>query len=424
LTVVFATGVINAVNLSDGLDGLAAGTMLMSFAVIAFLAIEANGMDIAVIALAVAGGIAGFLWFNTHPAVVFMGDTGSQFLGLMAVTLGIILTQHTNQALNPALPLLLLGLPILDTLTVMVRRIRAGRSPFSPDKTHIHHRLMEHGFTHAEAVGIIYLLQGAFLGSALVFRYSGDLQVMSLYGSISGSILWFLYWAAKNQWQFRVAATDGNRRRGAAIWRKPWLFQFCRHYINIALVLFLGCQIYCLLEQLTSLWLVNFFVLSGCFLVFLLLPGKWQDYWVRFSVYLSALFPNVMGQEFPEKAIHWHGWMDVFMLLLFAVVSIAIRITRKSKFRMTTQDVLVVLFVLTAMLLSDVVYIEHLTIRLLCLVYASEYLLHRNVYPFRWFRYTAAGLGILILTMLLVLNPKYTEKGLDYTIMPVHMFSN
>jgi len=192
LTVIFVIGVTNAVNLSDGLDGLAAGIMLMTFSAIAFLSIDGGGLNVAVMALAVAGGIVGFLWFNTHPAVVFMGDTGSQFIGFMAVFLAIYLTQNVNQTLNPALPLLLLGLPILDTLSVMVRRLRAGRSPFSPDKTHIHHRLMQYGFSHAEAVGSIYLIQGLYLASALKFRYSSDLLVIGTYLTISATLLLFL----------------------------------------------------------------------------------------------------------------------------------------------------------------------------------------------------------------------------------------
>ncbi len=399
LTVFFAIGVINAVNLSDGLDGLAAGIMLMTFAAIAFLAINVDGLAVAAIALAVAGGIAGFLWFNTHPAVVFMGDTGSQFLGFMAAFLAVYLTQDINQALNPALPLLLLGLPILDTLTVMVRRIRAGRSPFSPDKTHIHHRLMEYGFTHAEAVGLIYLLQSLFLASALVFRYASDFVVIGTYLIISASILLFFYWAAETHWRFRDKANSSDRRRGGTIWRSDKLFQFCRHYINASLAIFLVTQLYCLIDRVAALANETYLLMLCGLLMFFLLPRSFQDIWVRFSVYIAAIFANVMGHEFPEMEIHTHWLVDLFLLALIAIVSIAIRVTRKSKFRVTTQDVLVVLFVIAAILLIDMKFIEHVTFRLLCLVYALEYLLHRDAYKFRLARYTAAVSGILIMAV-------------------------
>src|SRR4030067_831323 len=88
-----------------------------------------------------AGAIFGFLRFNTYPATVFMGDTGSQLLGFLAVTLSLGITQRSTP-LSPFLPLLLLGFPVLDTLTVMSERLLAGRSPFHPDKNHFHHKLM------------------------------------------------------------------------------------------------------------------------------------------------------------------------------------------------------------------------------------------------------------------------------------------
>lgn len=396
LTVFFVIGVTNAVNLSDGLDGLAAGTMLMTFAAIAYLAIDGHGIVVAVMALAVAGGIVGFLWFNTHPAIVFMGDTGSQFLGFMAVFLTIYLTQEVNKALNPALPLLLLGLPILDTLSVMVRRIRAGRSPFSPDKTHIHHRLMQYGFSHGEAVGSIYLLQSVFLAFALVFRYSSDVIVIGIYLTFSAIILFFFYWAGENQWQLHRVIEGGDRRRSRLL-RSDRLFQFCRHYINFALAVFLLTQLFCLTDRIKGMTNEVYLLAIGLFALFVILPRYGQDIWVRFSIYIAAIFASVMGQEFPEMTVQTHWVMDLFLFMLIVVVSIAVRITRKTKFRVTTQDILVVLFIIASILLIDLDGIKHVTFRLFCLVYALEYLLHRDIYKFRLSRYLAAVTGIIIM---------------------------
>ncbi len=400
LTIVFVIGVINAVNMSDGLDGLAAGIMLLSFSAIIYLALEANGNGThgAIVALAVVGGIIGFLWYNTHPAVVFMGDTGSQFIGFMAAFLSILLTQKINPALNPALPLLLLGLPILDTLTVMVRRIRAGQSPFVADKTHIHHKFMEHGFTHAESVGCIYLLQGIFLTSAFVFRYSSDLLVISVYLAISSGILFSFYLASKTGWKLHKADIQAERR-GPVIWRRNWVFQFCRHYINTALGVFILSQFYCLRERIFELSLEVYLAIFIGFVAFLLLPRKFQNVWVRFSLYISAIFANVMGESFPEMVVHTHWVVDVFLMLLIAVVTIAIRVTRKNKFRLTTQDMLVVLFVFGGILLIDIQYVEHMTLRLFCIVYALEYLLHREIYKFRLTCYSSALSGLLIMAL-------------------------
>jgi len=396
LTVVFVIGVTNAVNLSDGLDGLAAGIMLMTFSSIAFLAIDAGGVETAIIAIAVAGGIVGFLWFNTHPAIVFMGDTGSQFIGFMAVFLTIYLTQEVNLALNPALPLLLLGVPILDTLSVMVRRIRAGKSPFTPDKMHIHHILMKHGFSHAEAVGSIYLIQGFFLASALIFRYSSDFVVIGVYLAISLTILLFFYWTAKTQWCLH-RRVEGSDRRGFEWLRNEKLFQFCRHYINGALALFLVTQLVCLTDRILNMTNETYLAILLGVLIFFLLPRYVQDVWVRLSVYIAAIFSSVMGNEFPEMVIHTHWIIDAFLFSLITVVSIAIRITRNTKFRITTQDILVVLFIIASILLIDLGWIEHVTFRLFCLVYALEYLLHRDIYTFRLSRYFATISGLVII---------------------------
>lgn len=398
LTVIFVIGVTNAVNLSDGLDGLAAGIMLMTFAAIAFLAIDVEGISVAIVALAVAGGIVGFLWFNAYPAIVFMGDTGSQYIGFMAVFLAVYLTQSVNQTLNPALPLLLLGLPILDTLSVIVRRISAGKSPFAADKRHIHHRLMEFGFSHAEAVGSIYLIQGIFLASALAFRHASDFLVIGTYLTISASILLFFYWAEESEWCLHKTRKD-NDRRGLRMFRNDKLFQFCRHYINFSLAFFLFTQLYFLLDRIKELSIQVYLMMACLVMLYFFLPKVVQDIWVRFSIYIAAIFTSVMGQKFPEMLIHNHWLVDFFLFVLILVVSVAIRITRKTKFRTTTQDVLVVMFVIATIFLIDIKLVEHVTFRLFCLVYALEYLIHREIYKFRLSRYIATVSGIIIFTV-------------------------
>jgi len=135
VTVFAIVGVTNAINLADGLDGLAGGISLLIFLFISYLAYQVGNMAVTVIALSLAGTLFGFLRFNTFPASLFMGDTGSMLLGFSAAALSIMLTQGSTP-LSPLLPLILLGFPILDTLAVMAQRISEGRSPFSADKQH------------------------------------------------------------------------------------------------------------------------------------------------------------------------------------------------------------------------------------------------------------------------------------------------
>ena len=166
LTFIVIVGITNAINLSDGLDGLAGGISLLSFLCIGYLAYSAGNFSIALLSAATVGAIFGFLRFNTYPATVFMGDAGSQLLGFMAITFSLKLTQG-NAPLSPILPLLLLGFPVLDTITVMFERVTNGKSPFVADKNHLHHKLMRLDLFHTEAVLSIYVLQAFLVTSPL-----------------------------------------------------------------------------------------------------------------------------------------------------------------------------------------------------------------------------------------------------------------
>jgi UDP-GlcNAc:undecaprenyl-phosphate GlcNAc-1-phosphate transferase len=166
LTVVVIVGVTNAINLADGLDGLAGGICILSFCCTGYIGYLGGDTVIALLSVALVGSIFGFLKYNTFPASVFMGDTGSQFLGFSLVVTTIALTQR-GTGLSPVLPIIIFGFPVLDTAVVMLERIGAGKSPFKADKNHFHHKLIRIGLSHTEAVFIIYLLQALLVVSAL-----------------------------------------------------------------------------------------------------------------------------------------------------------------------------------------------------------------------------------------------------------------
>jgi UDP-GlcNAc:undecaprenyl-phosphate GlcNAc-1-phosphate transferase len=184
LSLVAIVGVTNAINLSDGLDGLAGGISLLGFCCIAYIAYLAGENAVIILSLSMAGAIFGFLRFNTYPASLFMGDTGSQLLGFSAIVLAIKITQG-NTAFSPVLPLFILGFPVLDTLTVMAERIRVGRSPFSADTNHFHHRLVRFGLYHTEAVFTIYVIQAVMIVSAVLFKYYSDWELIASYTVLS-----------------------------------------------------------------------------------------------------------------------------------------------------------------------------------------------------------------------------------------------
>ena len=201
LTLLAIVGVTNAINLSDGLDGLAGGISMMIFICLGFVAFQ-NGMTaIALLAVAMIGAIFGFLRFNTHPAIVFMGDAGSQLLGFLAVCMTLYVSQ-SSETVSRTFPLLLLGFPILDTLTVMSERMFKGVSPFKADKNHFHHKLMRLGMNHAESVVTIYLLQFALVMSAFVLRFYSEWTLLLIYLVFCAIVLSGFFWADRKEWQF------------------------------------------------------------------------------------------------------------------------------------------------------------------------------------------------------------------------------
>ncbi len=200
LTLVAIVGVTNAINLADGLDGLAGGISLLIFCALGYLAYLEGDSSVGFICLALGGAIFGFLKFNTFPATVFMGDTGSQFLGFSAITLSLYLTQG-NTALSPLVPLLLLGMPVIDTLFVFLSRLSNGKSPFAADRNHFHHRLMRLGLHHSESVLVIYILQAALIISAFVFRFYSDLFLLAGYLTFSVVVLYILTHTADIGWR-------------------------------------------------------------------------------------------------------------------------------------------------------------------------------------------------------------------------------
>ncbi len=209
LTALFLLAITNAINLSDGLDGLAGGTTFLCCVAIALLSFGTELAFVSTMAVVVMGALLGFLRYNSFPAQVFMGDGGSQFLGFTVGVLAVLLTQDEALPYSAALPLLLFGLPILDTLTVMAIRLREGRSPFSADRKHLHHRLIGLGFEHFESVGVIYLLQGALFLLAWQLRYHSDLVIVAVFLGFAATLLLTLF----------AAEHRGRRWRGLGNFR-------------------------------------------------------------------------------------------------------------------------------------------------------------------------------------------------------------
>ena len=162
LTVLWVLLITNAFNLIDGLDGLAAGSALFSTMVLFVLSLMARDSMVTFLTIALAGATLGFLRFNFHPATIFLGDSGSLFIGFVLAALALAGSQKASTMVAVAIPVVSLGLPILDVMLAVTRRLVAGKPLFSADKHHIHHKLMKLGLSQREAVLILYAVTAAF----------------------------------------------------------------------------------------------------------------------------------------------------------------------------------------------------------------------------------------------------------------------
>lgn len=179
-TVLWIVAITNAVNLIDGLDGLAAGISSIAAVSLVFVAIMVGEERIALIALIIAGACFGFLPFNFNPATIFLGDTGSTFLGYMLAVLSVQGGFKSYAVITFAVPLLILGLPIFDTSFAILRRLFTGQGIMTPDRGHIHHRLVDMGFSQKQTVFILYAISGVLGLTAVVLAESGALRALVL----------------------------------------------------------------------------------------------------------------------------------------------------------------------------------------------------------------------------------------------------
>lgn len=176
LTIFWIIGIINAFNLIDGMDGLSSGITLFSSLTIAMLAIANGYLPTALVALALAGAVTGFLIYNFNPARIFMGDSGSMFIGYILAVLSLRSQSKAHAVVSIMVPIIAMGLPILDTTLAFMRRIMRHQSIFAADKQHIHHFLLSLGFNQRKTVLILYAISVTFtiLSMLMIFNKNID----------------------------------------------------------------------------------------------------------------------------------------------------------------------------------------------------------------------------------------------------------
>ena len=180
VTVIWIVGMTNAVNLIDGLDGLSCGVSSISSLTLLVIALLVGEPPVALLVAALAGACLGFLPYNMNPAKIFMGDTGSTFLGYVLAVISIQGLFKMYTLISFVVPFLLFGLPIFDTCFAFIRRIAHGQSPMHADRGHVHHRLIDMGFSQKQAVAVLYVITAILGLSAVVLTTSGAVKAMLL----------------------------------------------------------------------------------------------------------------------------------------------------------------------------------------------------------------------------------------------------
>lgn len=360
LTVFALLGITNAINLADGLDGLAGGTTLLSVGAIGLLAFSADNAVVTLVSVAVIGSILGFLRFNTHPARIFMGDGGSQFLGFAAGVLAIQLTQGEGAIISPALPLLLLGLPILDTLLVMVQRIYEGRSPFSPDRNHVHHKLLSIGFDHYEAVSLIYMVQAGLVAGACLLRYQSDVLIVALYTLFCVAVTASLVSATAFNWRVHRALAYGSET--AFTQRVRLLHRSGRAQDMAVRAVVWSLPVYYAVSIMAAPAVsVDIAVLAGVLMVLLLAvrakdpdrPFTWIERVVAYALGAVMVYLSAQGAETSPMLAVLSG---IYFVLLAIVVAAFAFFGGRRRFRLTPLDILVVFLAFVAPYLAGNVF--------------------------------------------------------------------
>jgi len=377
-TLLLIVGVTNAVNLSDGLDGLAGGTAILTVSCLGLLAYEAGDLVLTLLALAVIGGTLGFLRYNTNPAWIYMGDTGSQSLGFSAAVIAIIVTQSSNTSLSPVLPLILLGLPILDTLYVIAQRKMAGAPLFTPDRRHIHYRLLDMGLTYYETVVVIYSSQILMVILAYRFAYAWDGFLLGIYGLFCATVIGLLHWLAKRPDYFRSKERHQNRLMSKIVGfaRNTGVISRLPHTViyYILPVLFVVAAL--LADEVT----LDIGLTAWLLVVVLLLSVRYRLPLTRFVIYLTGTVEVYLLATSQTLFESCHYCLLAVYISLAIMVAIWVRYAA-THFKFNTLDFI---FVFLLMLIPNLKILQHsisglILIESMIIYYACEVVISRDV---------------------------------------------
>jgi UDP-GlcNAc:undecaprenyl-phosphate GlcNAc-1-phosphate transferase len=324
-----------------------------------------------------------------------MGDGGSQFLGLTLGFLAVYLTQVANTTLSPALPALILGLPIIDIIAVFIQRVYSGMNWFRATRNHIHHRLLALGFKHYESVIFIYSLQALLVVSGVLLPYEQDGVLIGIYLAISAAVFAFLITAENTGWRF-----DGTRDNSpmagfaAGLDASGNMMSVVRTLIKLSLSAFLvsGAILAADIPADVSLAAAVLFLLL---LTRLLLGYRVWFLYLRLTIYVALAFVAYLVEFYPPDILSYRDNVTIiFFGMLAILVMLSVKYSKDEFFEASPLDYLVVLIVIVLSLMAETRYVGYTAIRmaveLIVMFYGAEIVLKHMAR--RWNGFTGAVL--------------------------------
>lgn len=295
-TIFAVVGVINAINLIDGLDGLSGGVSVIALASFALLAFHDGNFEIVALCAALLGAILGFLKYNLYPARIFMGDAGSLTVGFVLGFIAVFLTQTPQSSVSPMIPVVIMGLPILDAVWVMVCRIMKGGGPFTADMTHVHHKFLNLGFQHRFTVIVIYGISLFWALIAITIRDWPEYLLLLNYVVVSMACYGALRYLINHRNRHAFFAKDSS-----ASLRETHTYKILSAKADlIAPMLFVFLVFYLLLAMISTVSSDNYSLFAGSFYLA--------------AVVVVWLFKNKLRQSFLKMVGYLGGLVVAFLV--------------------------------------------------------------------------------------------------------------
>lgn len=342
-TIIAIVGLINAINLLDGLDGLAGGVCAIASVSFAIISYKSGNQILFQVTIALLGALLGFLRYNNYPAKIFMGDGGSLMLGYLMGVFSVMLASGGTHPVSPYVPLIILGVPILDTLVVMANRKRFGKRLFQPDKTHLHHRLLNlgigHRFTVLVVFGITYLLNliaifGCNLLNSTICNLNDTVLLLGLV-VVAASVYGIMYLLTARGWCGTFDFSSELSLRKTVVYRK--LVRFTVYLVSAIKIILIAVLLLPLLlshYDISILSAVPFILLILATVVVFLTRYSWRYALLQCYIYLAGALMifavDNLGRDDQLLGVPLVYVSNGLFLLLFIFVGLKVFIRKRA----------------------------------------------------------------------------------------------